>query len=205
MPYSSGQQVLDTPSVTSTSPNVYPFPTEGNNIQSSYGRNDEQIHREVRREAVGSERRDESVMGPPPSSYGFAALSSMDQRDVPTGQASPTSQQPLVTSNTAEHVDRNDGELGQGTENRTEGSPVAPLRGASLPFHNPTVNQKGQRYKHRNVHEDTDAVKRPIHSKTGREHRSGRRSSTPDDNIRDSGRQRQHSPPSIDTSFTSEI
>ena len=174
-------------------------------VQSSYQRREEQIHREVRREAVGSERRDESVMGPPPNSYGFAALSSMDQRDVPTGQASPTSQQQLTISNTAEDVVGNDRELGQDAENKTEeGSPVAPLRGASLPYHNQTLNQKGQKYKHRNAHRDKEAVKRPLHSKSGREHRSGRRSSTPDDNARDSGRHRQNSPPSIDTSFTDE-
>ena len=46
---------------------------------------------EVRREAVGSERRDESVMGPPTAPFNNTQISTNNQRNVPMGQDAPKS------------------------------------------------------------------------------------------------------------------
>ena len=176
---------------------------DGNNIQSNYPKTEEIAHLEIRREAVGSDRRDESVMGPPPTSFSLGSLHTNNQREIPTGEDAPVSLQSSTMSTALAHVDGHGASVQDNDENRMEEvSSAAQQHGANVSSNNTSnARPKGQRYKSKKEIDDKDSDKRT----TKKQGKGGRRSSTPEAYVRDSGRQRHRSPPSFATSSSNEV
>ena len=158
---------------------------------------------EVRREAVGSDRRDESVMGPPLAPYSLGPLHTNNQRDVPMGQDAPASTQmptiPVAFAQTDTHVNAI---VKESDDNRTEDTYSSVHQGPNNSFHNNSNHAKSTKYKNRST-EDKDLDLRTSQGKGKKNSKGGRRSSTPDFE-RDSVRHRHRSPHSSLTSSSND-
>lgn len=145
---------------------------------------------EIRREAAGSERRDESVMGPPAAPFSMIPLQTNNQRNVPMGQDAPTSVQPpkLNASIPNEIQKPKEDDAKNDTDN---------LSGNHGPISYKENDHKNKKY--RNKKDDKDSEYRSGKGKS-RRHGNNRRSSTPDDEERESSRRRNRSP---NSSFSS--
>ena len=113
---------------------------------------------EVRREAVGSDRRDESVMGPPSAPYSSGSLHPNNQRDVPTGQDAPASLQSSILPGAFQQLDVHGSVVSSKTndENTAEEIPLSAPQGASNVSSN-TAHTKNQKYKNRKSVEDKES------------------------------------------------
>ena len=159
---------------------------------------------EVRREAVGSDRRDESVMGPPLAPYSVGPLPPNNQRDVPTGQDAPASLQSSIIPGAFPQVDAHGGIISkENDESRTEDNDLSAPQGASSALNNTSNHAKSQKYKNRKSAEDKESDYRTGHGKGKKHSKGGRRSSTPDFE-RDSVRRRHRSPHSSFSSSSNE-
>jgi hypothetical protein len=158
---------------------------------------------EVRREAVGSDRRDESVMGPPLAPYSLSALSPNNQREVPTGEDAPVSLQSSLKPGAFPQLDVHGGVLAkENEESMAKDMDLSAAQGASNALNNTSNHTKSQKYKNRKNVEDKESDYRTGHGKS-KKHSKGRRSSTPDLE-RDSVRHRHRSPHSSSSSSSNE-
>ena len=154
---------------------------------------------EVRREAVGSDRRDESVMGPPQVfSQGFMPRN--NHRDIPTGEDAPTSIQAPTFSGGLPSADlqrlstHND-------ENREEEITSAQLE-ASANENDANSRRKGKNYKIKDIEaKESDHKNR---HKVKKQDRTRTRTSTPEKRENDSRRHRHRSRSSSVTSSSNE-
>ena len=159
---------------------------------------------EIRREAVGSDRRDESVMGPPSVPYSTGPLHPNNQRDVPTGQDAPAILQPSILPGAFQQLDVHGSVLSSKTnnENTVEEIPLATPQGASNVSNN-IAHTKNQKYKDKKSVDDKDSDYRTGTGKGKKHSKGGRRSPSPDFE-RDSVRHRHRSPHSSLSSSSNE-
>ena len=154
---------------------------------------------EVRREAVGSERRDESVMGPP-QIFGQGFLPRNNHRDIPTGEDAPSLIQAPTFSAGLPSADmqrlstHND-------ENREEETTSAQLE-ASANGNDGNSREKGKIYKIKDM-EAKESDRKNRH-KVKKQDRTSKRSSTPEKRENDSRRHRHRSRSSSVTSSSNE-
>ena len=150
--------------------------------------NEEPTHLEVRREAVGSDKRDESVMGPPPTMFGVGSLHSINHRNVPTGGDAPLSLPPSSITTAVAQPGAQGSVVQDDDESRVEDASTVVQHGESASSNNNSnLRIKDREYKSRKGN-DRNSEKRQRKAKTRKHHREGRRSSTPEDHVREEGR-----------------
>ena len=142
---------------------------------------------EVRREAVGSERRDESVMGPPAAPFNIIPLQANNQRNVPMGQDAPSS---LQSTKIIPSASPNDIQKTRDNDVKNDTDSVSGNHGASSYKEN-----NDRKNKHRSKKDEKTSEYRSGKGKS-KKHGTSRRSSTPDDEDRESIRRRNRSPTS---------
>ena len=154
---------------------------------------------EVRREAVGSDRRDESVMGPP-QIFGQGVVPRKNHRDIPTGEDAPSSVQAPTFSAGLSSADMQ--RLSTHTdENREEETTSAQLE-ASANGNDGDSRGKGKNYKIKEMEaKESDHKNR---HKVKKQDRTSKRSSTPEKRENDSRRHRHRSRSSSVTSSSNE-
>ena len=160
---------------------------------------DDNKQMEVRREAIGSDRRDESVMGPP-QVFGQGFMPRNNHRDIPTGEDAPTSIQAPTFSAGLSSADmqrlstHND-------ENREEEITSAQLE-ASANENDANSRRKGKNYKIKDMEaKESDHKNR---HKVKKQDRTRTRTSTPEKRENDSRRHRHRSRSSSVTSSSNE-
>ena len=155
---------------------------------------------EVRREAIGSDRRDESVMGPP-QVFGQGFMPRNNHRDIPTGEDAPTSIQAPTFSAGLSSADmqrlstHND-------ENREEEITSAAQLEVSENENDGNSRRKGKNYKIKDMEaKESDHKNR---HKVRKQDRTSKRTSTPEKRENDSRRHRHRSRSSSVTSSSNE-
>ena len=154
---------------------------------------------EVRREAIGSDRRDESVMGPPLASFVVGSIDTNNQREVPTGEDAPLPLQTYTMSSTFPQTEGlSDANIQHNNDTRLEETSSVQRTADSL---NSTNNRaKNKKYQSKRGDEDRDSNCRTNQTKSKKHSKGGRRSSNSEDYERDSRRLRHRSPSSITSS-----
>ena len=142
---------------------------------------------EVRREAVGSDRRDESVMGPPRATFNMSSLPTNSQRNGPIGQDAPTA---LKSSNVVTSVPQSDIQTVK-DDSKNDSNNLTAQQGAS--GNEKPNTDKNKKYKSKKDNEK-DSDYRSAKSKNRKHGNNSRRSSTPDDFDNESMRHRNRSP-----------
>ena len=143
---------------------------------------------EVRREAVGSDRRDESVMGPPRATFNLNSLPTNSQRNVPMGQDAPTS---LQSSTLVPSVTQSDIQTVKDNDSKNDTSNMTAHQGA-ISYEKPNTD-KNRKYKSKKDN-NKDSEHRSAKGKHRKHANSSHRSSTPDDIDNASMRRRNRSP-----------
>ena len=146
---------------------------------------------EVRREAVGSERRDESVMGPPAAPFNMIPLQANNKRNVPMGQDAPST---LQSTKTISSPSPNEIQKTRDNDAKNDTDNVSGNHAASNYKEN-----SDRKNKHR-IKKDEKKLEYRSGKGKSKKHGTSRRSSTPDDEDRESIRRRNRSPT---TSFSS--